>query len=70
MTYMAVEQAAFVSGNPFRLLEVFNRHFKLKERDMGMQRKGVQRQGWGGGVGRDRREGRGVEGREGEDKTV
>lgn len=28
---MAVEQAAFVTCNSFRLLEVFNRHFKLKK---------------------------------------
>ena len=35
VTYMAVEQAVFVSGNPFRLLEVFNRHFKLKEKKNG-----------------------------------
>lgn len=28
---MAVEQAAFVTCNSFRLLEVFNRHVKLKE---------------------------------------
>lgn len=34
---MAVEQAAFVSCNPFRLLEVFNRHFKLKKK-MSMQK--------------------------------
>lgn len=30
MTYMAVEQDALVRSNPFRLLEVFNRHFKLQ----------------------------------------
>lgn len=30
---MAVEQAAFVSCNSFRLLEVFNRHFKLKKKE-------------------------------------
>ncbi len=28
---MAVEQAAFVTRNSFRLLEVFNRHFKLRK---------------------------------------
>lgn len=28
---MAVEQAAFVTCNSFRLLEVFNRHVKLKK---------------------------------------
>lgn len=28
---MAVEQAAFVTCNSLRLLEVFNRHFKLKK---------------------------------------
>lgn len=33
MTYMAVEQAAFVTCNSFRLLEVFNRHVKLKEEE-------------------------------------
>lgn len=27
---MAVEQDALVRSNPFRLLEVFNRHFKLQ----------------------------------------
>lgn len=30
---MAVEQAAFVTGNSFRLLEVFNRHFKLRKEE-------------------------------------
>lgn len=30
---MAVEQAAFVTCNSFRLLEVFNRHVKLKEEE-------------------------------------
>lgn len=30
---MAVEQAAFVTCNSFRLLEVFNRHFKLKKEE-------------------------------------
>lgn len=33
LTYMAVEQAAFVTCNSFRLLEVFNRHFKLKKEE-------------------------------------
>lgn len=33
MTYMAVEQAAFVTCNSFRLLEVFNRHVKLKKEE-------------------------------------
>lgn len=30
---MAVEQAAFVTCNSFRLLEVFNRHVKLKKEE-------------------------------------
>lgn len=30
---MAVEQAAFVTCNSFRLLQVFNRHVKLKEEE-------------------------------------
>lgn len=33
LTYMAVEQAAFVTCNSFRLVEVFNRHFKLKKEE-------------------------------------
>lgn len=30
---MTVEQAAFVTGNSFRLLEVFNGHFKLRKEE-------------------------------------
>lgn len=45
MTYMAVEQAAFVTCNSFRLLEVFNRHVKLKEEDAcGKERKQVDKE--------------------------
>lgn len=39
LTYMAVEQAAFVTCNSFRLLEVFNRHFKLKKEEACKKRK-------------------------------
>lgn len=42
MTYMAVEQAAFVTCNSFRLLEVFNRHVKLKKEEA--CRKGKKKQ--------------------------
>lgn len=37
LTYMAVEQAAFVTCNSFRLLEVFNRHFKLQKKNHAKQ---------------------------------
>ena len=46
LTYMAVEQAAFVTRNSFRLLEVFNRHFKLKKEEA--CKKIVDKEGRGG----------------------
>lgn len=48
---MAVEQAAFVTCNSFRLLEVFNRHFKLKKEEACKKRekkKEVDTEGGGG----------------------
>lgn len=40
---MAVEQAAFVTCNSFRLLEVFNRHFKLKKDEACKKKRGTQK---------------------------
>lgn len=40
---MAVEQAAFVTCNSFRLLEVFNRHFKLKKEEACKTKSGHRR---------------------------
>ena len=53
---MSVEQAALVRGNPFRLVEVFNRQFKLQREGQhaGHQKgEGVRR----GEVKRTKREG-------------
>lgn len=47
LTYMAVEQAAFVTCNSFRLLEVFNRHFKLKKDEACKKKKGDTEEGGG-----------------------
>ncbi len=59
LTYMAVQQAAFVRGNPFWLLEVFNRHFKLRKsrsmQDMKRGKRRKKRRGWN--IGEDNREG-------------
>lgn len=48
LTYMAVEQAAFVTCNSFRLLEVFNRHFKLKKVEACKKKKKVDTEEGGG----------------------
>lgn len=46
---MAVEQAAFVSGNPICLLKVFNRHFKLrKSKGMRDMKRGDDKKEWRG----------------------
>lgn len=62
LTYMAVEQAAFVTCNSFRLLEVFNRHFKLKKEEAckkNKKKKQVDTEEGGGRRVRDRKKTRG-----------
>lgn len=61
---MAVEQDALVRSNPFRLLEVFNRHFKLEREKGGACRN--RRKGKGGvrtgeGQRKIRHRGKGIE---------
>ena len=59
LTYMAVEQAAFVTCNSFRLLEVFNRHFKLKKEEACKTEKKKNRvdtEGGGSQIVRERKE--------------